>query len=223
VVTNLARRWRGSFFFAFSGAYPRIRIANRDRFAGQPDLIVVRVALPMPSMGDASQLSGWTFEWKPSEPQPADGAISFVVPTAARPIQFTLRPAENPATAVSGILPVPKVAAHKPSTPLNFESAVLCFKSDLCLVTGRFNGDSLNTFVAFDSIPARIVTETDIATYIEVPAFMNLGPAALIVAEGTKVASMMIVVAELTLAPGHGPTEAGKDTGPTWWWMVSPN
>jgi hypothetical protein len=195
---------------------PGQRVSGRvvddpDRFAGQPDLIVVRATLPMPSAGDASQLSGWTFEWKPSEPQPADGAISFVVPGGKKPQEFVFRQAGDPAVAVIGKVQIPKPASKGGRGPSGFESPALCFKRDLCAVTGKFTGDSLNTFVSFDSFPARIVAETESAAYIDVPAFMNLGPAALIVAEGTKVEAMSMVVAQLELSHVREALEAHQE------------
>jgi hypothetical protein len=56
----------------------------------------VPVTPPMAFAGEASHLSGWAFEWKSSEPQPADGAISLVVPANSGPKEFTLRLAGDP-------------------------------------------------------------------------------------------------------------------------------
>jgi hypothetical protein len=195
---------------------PGQRVSGRvvddpDRFDGHPELIVARVTLPMPTTGDASQLSGWTFEWKPSEPQPADGAISFVAPKASGPQEFTLRQAGDPAIAVVGKVQFPKATSKGARSTNSFESPALCFKRDVCVVTGRFSGDSLNTFASFGRVPARIVAETESAAYIDVPAFMNLGPATLIVAEGKKVEAMTMVVAELGLEPNHAATRAGQN------------
>ena len=187
-------------------------VEDPDRFAGQPDLIVARVTLPMTSSGEPSRLSGWTIEWKPSEPEPADGAVSFVVPAKGGLKQFTIRQAGNPSISVSGAVPVSKAAGRSPSSSTGYESSPLCFKRDLCVVAGKFSGDSLNTFVSFDSFPAQIVAETDSAAYVDVPAYMNAGPATLIVAEGKKVEAIMMVVAELALAPNNEPIETGKDT-----------
>src|SRR5450755_467567 len=195
---------------------PGQRVSGRvvddpDRFAGQPELMVVRVTLPMPSAGDGSQLSGWTFEWKPSEPQPADGAISFVGPKAGGPQEFTLRQPGDPAVAVTGKIQIPKTASKRARSAAGFESPALCFKRDLCAVTGKFSGDSLNTFVSFDSIPARVVAETDNAAYVEVPRFMSVGPATLIVAEGARVEAMSMVVAQFELSHFREALEAHQE------------
>ncbi len=80
-------------------------------------------------------------------------------------------------------------------------------------MAGKFSGDSLNTFVSFDSFPAQIVAETDSAAYVDVPAYMNAGPATLIVAEGKKVEAIMMVVAELALAPNNEPIETRQRHG----------
>ena len=188
-------------------------VEDPNRFTGHPELTVTRVTLPMASAGDSSQLGGWTFELKGSEPQPADGPISFIVPAATGSIEFTLRQAGDPAVAVSGKVQIPKSRPEAAPIPAGYESTALCFKGDLCVVAGRFSGDGRNTFAAFDSVPASIVAETETAAYVDVPAFMNLGPAALIVAEGTKIEAMMMVVANLELAPNHEATKAGVNDG----------
>ncbi len=172
-----------------------------DRFGGNPELFVTRVSLPMPSTGDASQLSGWTFEFKGYEPQPADAPISLVVPTGAVELAFTLRQPGNPTITVSGKVQITATAGK--SVAKAFESAALCFKQDSCVVTGPLSGDSRETFAAFDGVPARIVAETDSMAIIDTPFFMHLGPAALIVAEGTQVQAMPMVVAELALTLNH--------------------
>lgn len=187
-------------------------VEDPDRFAGQSELMAIRVTLPMESAGDAAQLSGWTFELKGSEPQPADGRISFVVPSVTGPMEFTLRQAGDPSIAVSRKVRIPKTTCQEVQIPKSYESATLCFKGELCVVTGRFSGDSHNTFAAFDSVPVSIVAETDRAAYLEVPVSMNLGPAMLFVAEGTKVEAMMMVVAELGFATNHEAIQAGQDT-----------
>ena len=187
-------------------------VEDPERFAGHPEVAVTRVMLPMASAGDAAGLSGWTFELKGSEPQPADSPISFVVPAGAATMEFTLRQAGDPAIALSGRVQVPKATAPKPPSAAGYQSAALCFKEDLCMVTGKFSGDSHSTVAAFDSNPASIVAETESALLLDVPNSMNLGPAALIVAEGTKVEAMMMVVADLDLAPNHESTQAGQNT-----------
>ena len=195
---------------------PGQRVSGRvvddpDRFAGQPELTVVRVTLPLEPTGDSWWLGGWTFELKGSEPEPAEGPISFVVPSTSGPMEFTLRHAADPAIAVSGKIQIPKTTTKVAPIPAGYESPALCFKRDLCVVTGKFNGDSRKTFAAFDNFPATIVAESDTAAYIQVPRFMDLGPAALIVAEGTKVEAMAMVVALVELTHYHEPLEAKQD------------
>ena len=185
-------------------------VSDPDRFAGQPELMVVRMTLPLEPTGDSWSLSGWTFELKGAEPQAADGPISFVVPSSSGPAEFTLRHASEPAIAVSGKFQVPKTPSKVAPVPAGYQSPALCFKRDLCVVSGKFDGDSRNTFAAFDSYPASIVAESETAAYVDVPAYMNLGPATLIVAEGTKVEAMAMVVGGLVLAPEQDTTVAGK-------------
>ncbi|MGC2112386.1 MAG: hypothetical protein WA655_22900, partial [Candidatus Korobacteraceae bacterium] len=87
----------------------------------------------------------------------------------------------------------------------------LCFKKHPCVVTGKFSGDSHNTFATFDSVPVNVIAESDRAVYLDVADGVGLGPATLIVAEGTRVEAMSMVVAELDLAPNHEAAQAGQD------------
>ncbi|MFZ1136784.1 MAG: hypothetical protein WAN69_17675 [Candidatus Korobacteraceae bacterium] len=187
-------------------------VEDPERFAGHPDLLLAHVSLPMPSAGDASHLTGWTFELNGSVPQPADGPISFTVPSA-NPLAFTLRQAGDPSVAVGGKIDLPKPMLQKVPLAQSFESSALCFKQDLCTIAGPFTGDSHNTFVAFDKVPVKIIAQTANATYVDVPMEVVGGSATLIVAEGGKVAAMVIVVATLGLQPKHDAIQAGQDTG----------
>ena len=67
--------------------------------------------------------------------------------------EFTLRQANDPAIAVSGKFQVPKTPTNAAPIPASYQSPALCFKRDICVVTGKFSGDSRNTFVAFDNVP----------------------------------------------------------------------
>jgi YD repeat-containing protein len=205
-VTTTTNREVGIVFPALLRPGTRVSgsiVDEPDRFAGNPELLVTRASLPMPSTGNASQLSGWTFEFKGYEPQPADAPISLVVPTGAVEQAFTLRQAGDPTITVSGKVLITATAGKSASVPKAFESAALCFKRDSCVVTGPLSGDSRKTFAAFDGVPARIIAETDSMAIIDTPFFMHLGPAALIVDEGTQVQAMPMVVADLALTLNH--------------------
>lgn len=188
-------------------------LVNPERLAAYPDLVVTRMTLPGTSTSPASPLAGWTVEMKGSAPQPADAPFSFVVPSGANSLEFTLRRADAPATAVSQRVQVPKATAHRTAAPQGFQSPALCFKRDLCMVAGNFSGDSRDTFAAFEAVPARVIAETDTAAYVDVPPYVNIGPSTLIVAEGTKVAAMAMVVADLSLDPARDELEPGRGAG----------
>ncbi len=187
-------------------------VEDPDRFAGHPDLLLARVSLPMPSSGDGSRLSGWTFELTGAVPQPADGPITFTVPVV-NPLAFTLRQASDPSVAVAGKIDLPKPMLQKAPVAQGFESSALCFKQDLCTIAGPFTGDSHNTFVAFDKVPVKVITQTANTTYVDVPIETIGGSATLIVAEGKNVAAMVMVVATLGLQPKQDAIQAGQNTG----------
>ena len=186
-------------------------VDDPDRFAGHPDLTVIRATLPLEPRGDSWSLTGWTFELKGAEPQPAGGPISFVVPSATDSIEFLLRHATDPSIAVSGKFHVPRTPTKATPVPAGYESPALCFKRDLCVASGKFSGDARSTFAAFDNVPATVVAESDTAAYIQVPRFMDLGPATFIVAEGTRIEAMPMVVGLVELTHYREPLEAKQD------------
>jgi hypothetical protein len=185
-------------------------VENPSRFAGHPDLLVTRVTLPFPSAGDGSTLADWTFALKGAKPQSAGGSFSFVVPNGASTLEFTLSRSSDASSSVSGKLEVPQTKAPHYAAPKSYESAALCFKNDMCTVTGPFTGDSSKTFAAFDDVPVAIVAQTDGASYLDVPINVVGGSATLIIAEGQKVAAMVMVVASLTLEPQSQNVEPGQ-------------
>jgi len=185
-------------------------VLDPDRFADEPDLTVTRISLPFSSAADASNLRSLMFELKGAAPQPAEESISFDVPVRG-PIEFTLKQGNDPSVATSGKVTIGASTAATAVIASGYKSPALCFKRGLCLVTGRFNGNSHDTFAAFDKAPARIVAETDSAAYVEVPSDAIEGQTALIVAEGNSIAAMMMVVAEYSLAPNRIAIEPGQD------------
>jgi hypothetical protein len=195
---------------------PGERVSGRvvddpDRFAHHPELLVTRVTLPLPSVPDGAPLTEWTFELKGTDPQSADGPVSFVVPVGAADLDFTLRQSNDSSIAVSSKVPIPSTPSAKSSIPTGFQSPALCFKRDVCVVSGSLSGDSRKTFAAFDSVPVLIVAETRSSVILDVPRYMNLGPADLIVTEGDKVQAMTMVVADLWFMFNREPIEAQQE------------
>jgi hypothetical protein len=184
-------------------------VENPGRFAKHPELLVTRVTLPFPSAGDGSTLAGWTFARKGATPQSAAEPFSFVVPSGASALEFTLSRTGDPSTSFSGKVEIPLTKTAHSVAPKTYESAALCFKNDVCAVTGPFTGDSRKTFAAFDDVPVAIVAQTDGVSYLDVPINVVGGSVTLIIAEGQKVAAMVMVVASLTLEPQSQNVEPG--------------
>jgi hypothetical protein len=185
-------------------------VENPDRFAGNPDLVVTRIALPFPSSGDGSTLAGWTFALKGGTPSPAAGPFTFIVPNGTSAVEFTLHSGANPSSTVPGKLEISATRTANPPMPKGYESAALCFKNEVCTVTGPFSGDSRQTFAAFDDVPVAILAQTDGATYLDVPITVVGGSATLIIAEGSEVAAMVMVVASLSLEPKSETLQPGQ-------------
>ena len=183
-----------------------------SRFESYPDLLVTRVKVPFESEGAAATLSGWTLESKDVTPQPAEGPFSFVVPAGTAAVDFVLRQAGDPSRSVSAKVSIAAAKPDKSAAVKDYESSALCFRGAVCVVEGPFSGDSRSTFVAFDKVPAAIIAEDNAAAYIDVPMTAIEGQSALIVAEGSKVAAMVVVVACLKVEPAFLQVEPGQSS-----------
>ena len=189
-------------------------VADPGLYGGYPDLRVVRVTLPGRSASDVSRPGEWNFEVEGFAPQPADGPFSFVVPRAATTMTLTLRQAGDSSVAISQQLEISPLRAQK-SASSDFLSPALCFIRQICQVAGPFSGNSQNTFAAFDSNPARILAQTETVAFVAVPEFVATGPYTLIVAEGGKVAAVMMVVADIAVTPDAESIAPGHDLATT--------
>jgi hypothetical protein len=186
-------------------------VEDPEKYEGIEDLKLVRMELPFESQGAAATLGGWIFEVAGESPQRADGPVAFTVPRGASEFSVTLRQVGNPAHSVSRPVSVAEASpVEKPQSSRAFETSPLCLKGDFCRVRGRFSGDSAKTLIAFGSRPARIVAETEDAAYIGVPELQPTGMTHLIVAEGSLVAALPVVVGELSFSPGSRDLHEGQ-------------
>lgn len=176
-------------------------IAVPERYEGIQGLTVIRTGLQAESRGDTLDLSGWVLEIAGSEPQRSGGRVSFAVPRANE-FGVTLRMGRDPARSISRTVTIAQNSQpQNPSSSKVFEAAALCLKGDICPIRGPFSGDSSKTLIAFDSMPAPIVAETEGTAYISVPGRVPPGLTHLIVAEGSQVAVLPVIVAEVAFSP----------------------
>jgi hypothetical protein len=185
-------------------------VTDPGAYLGYSDVRVISFTLPAGLALDVSRMGEWNVEVEGSAPQSSDGPVSFVVPPTGTTLNVTLRRAVGQAVALSQKLDILPLSSQKPATS-GFLSPALCFMRQICQVAGRFSGDSHNTFAAFDSIPARVLAQTETVSFIAVPEFMSAGPYTLIVAEGSRVAAVMMVVADVRVAPDSESIEPGHD------------
>jgi hypothetical protein len=173
-------------------------VEDPDNYDGLPGVTVTRVILPFLSVGEASKLSGWTFEVAGEKPQAADLPFTFIVPGKDQSLDVTFRQGGNPAQAVSKTMNLPS-SGSKMATPKSFQAAALCLKGELCLVSGPFRGDSTETLAAFEDRPASVVAETTDAAYISIPKAIEPGHRPLFIAEGSKVVAFPVTVASFVV------------------------
>jgi len=172
-----------------------------------PEIHVTRLAVPA-AIGDVQNLSGWTLQIGSEPTQSAMDTITFTVPKENSELNITLRQSGNPKHEISAQINLPK--SPKKAIPRTFESVVLCLKSQLCMVSGPFNGDSHNTFAAFQSRPAKIVVETQHSALVAVPEEVEPGARPLFLSQGSKAVALPLVVADFTIKGNGREIEAGK-------------
>jgi hypothetical protein len=186
-------------------------VENPDQYDGMPEVTVTRVTAPFESSGEASRLWGWYFEAPGESQQPADGPITLLVPRGGSGLNITFRQAGNPTHFVSKVLNFPQSSAkEKPQPSRSYKAAALCLKGGLCVVSGPFSGDSSKTFAAFGDRPATIVAETSDAAYVSVPELTEPGSRPLLMAEGTNVVALPVVVGEFFVKNNGRQLQSGQ-------------
>ena len=178
-------------------------VSNPAQYQGVPDLTVVRMVLPSEAARSTSP-NDWTVEVPGAAPQPANGPVTFTVPTHTQEFDIVLRRTGNPSQMVSQNVKVSgRPTKGKMETSPTYRSAALCVKNDVCNITGTFTGDSGEAFAAFGDVPAPILAETRHTLYIGVPEQALGGPQYLLVKVGTKLLGFPIAVAGLTQRTSH--------------------
>ena len=183
-------------------------------YENTPEVMVTRFALPFAASGSAAKLSGWQVEISGEPPQPADGPIALTVPAGQIGLAVLFRQSDNAGTPVSKVVNLGASKAKGASSGKNKAGAYLapaiCVKDQLCIVSGPFNGNSSQTFAAFETRPAKIIAESSTALYLAIPDATEPGPRPLAIAEGAKAIAFPMVVAEFTLEPGRRDLPAGE-------------
>lgn len=182
-----------------------------DDYEDMPEVVVTRITLPLATSEAAAQFSGWQLQIDGGKPQPANGPITFVVPTHGSKLNLVLRQTDNPDRSVSKTVTLLLGPSKKTDALNSFQASPLCLKGQLCAVKGAFNGDSGKTFACFDNRPATIVAETSDTAYLRIPDSTAPGPRTIFLADGSKVAALPVVVGELVIE-GNGRELKAGDT-----------
>lgn len=183
-------------------------VNDPDDYEDMPEVAVTRIALPVAN--SASALSGWQFQIDGEKPQPADAPFTFLVPSHSSTLNVVLRQAGDPEHAVSKTVTL-RLNSSKASLPNSFQVSPLCLKGQLCVLTGPFSGDSTKTFTSFDNRPANIIAETHNTACLRVPDATAPGPRTILLAEGSKVVALPVIIGELVIK-GNGRELKAGDT-----------
>ncbi len=191
-------------------------VENPSNYAGMPDVMVARVAIPFAASGSASSLAGWQLEMPGLAPQPANGPIALTVPRDQSELAIVFRQADNTGVSVLNVIPLPapsgrkEVSARKSNVPPTYRAPAICIKGQLCVVEGPFDGDSSKTFAAVEERPAKIVAETVDAAYLAIPAATEAGARPLAIAEGAYAIAFPMVVAKFGTRPDQRDLPKGE-------------
>lgn len=161
----------------------------------RPDLIVQDITLPLVAGGEAAKLSGWRVEVAGSQPQPADGPFTFLVPRDGQPIEIKVYPEGEPAKAVTQKIAIPKTSSHGGKSPAGYVVQALCVSGDVCPIGGVFNGDATKSLAAFNDKPAPIVAETTEMAFVLTPNDTLYGARQLLFNEGNELLVFPVVTA----------------------------
>ena len=171
-----------------------------------PGVTVTRVALPFAASGSAAGLPGWQVAISGQPPQNAAGPIGLTVQPRQTSLTVLFQQADGSGAPMSKTIQLPQAAHARTERPAgkatsSYVGPAICVKNQLCVVEGRFSGDSGKTFAAFESRPAKIVAETSDAAYLAIPEATGPGPRPLAIAEGDKAIAFPMVVAEFSIRP----------------------
>jgi hypothetical protein len=184
-------------------------VEDPKRYDDLPGVSVVRIVLPFTTTGTGSSLMDWEIVAKGEKPQQADKPVCFTLPPGLSQIAIRFQRVGEPANSVSKTVDIAQTKS-KQSAPRAFKAAAVCLIGQLCVVSGPFSGDSRQTFAAFAEVPATIVAQTRTVAYVSVPDRMFPGAPSLFIAEGSKMIAFSVVLAGLTLDPGHWNVSKGQ-------------
>ena len=168
---------------------------------------MTRVKLPTSS--SLVSLADWAIEVPGESGQSADRPFVFSPSSSAGEMKFTFRKAGTQADVVPVTTKV--AATSKAKTPSGYMAPALCSKNGVCAVAGKFSGDAGNTFAAFGTVPATVMTETPTAVYLLVPNEALRGPQYLLISDQRKLLAFQTAVAELEVHPDDRAVKAGED------------
>ena len=176
-------------------------VENPAAYENNPQLIVMRVALPFGGEGKTSTLAGWTVEISGEPPQPADGTIALTIPPGQVALAAMFRTFNREGAPVAKEVNLSKASREKSRVGDGWWAPATCLKNDVCMIHGAFTGNSIQTFAALADKPAKILAETTTAAYVAMPDDVEPGQKALVVTEGAKAIAFPIVVSEFAIQP----------------------
>ena len=184
-------------------------VMDPTEFEEMPEVTVTRIALPLAISRLASGLSGWQLEIEGEKSQPADGPLTFAVPSHSPELNIVFRQVGNPDYVISKTVSLRLSSGNEPANQ-SFRVSPLCLKGQLCVVKGRFSGNSDETFASFDDRPATILAEDSDALYLRIPDRTAPGPRTIFLQEGSKVAALPVVVGEFVIEGNGRQLKAGE-------------
>ncbi|MEO8726646.1 MAG: hypothetical protein ABI383_11065, partial [Acidobacteriaceae bacterium] len=103
-------------------------------------------------------------------------------------------------------------ASATPKTSNGYQATPLCIKNSVCVIGGRFDGDSSHTFASFEAEPAPILAASATTAYIGVPDTIRSGMQHLLLVQAPKLIAFPVCIAELTIGSYAAPDTTYQKT-----------
>ncbi len=195
-------------------------VTDPDRYEDVPALRVIPLRLPLQAGASAHAtledlsvvLDGYS--------QPADEALTFTVRDGATSLPIVIRRRSDPATLAAGEAPIepshgggasPGRPDNTPA-PSGYTTPPVCVAGGVQKIEGPLSGNSHETSIDVDGLPAQVVAETPRAVYWRLPDQASAGPHQLRLRQGRTEVSFQVCVLSLTMHANQSTLLRGQST-----------
>ena len=164
---------------------------------------------------NSSTLQGAVVDVENNKTNVKDKIFKFIVPAGLASIPFLIKnekgetlgmteiPVNRPNIPTPGnhvTLPPRQIEITPPHAPGSFAPMNYCQPGEPLTINGFFDGNASNTKVSINNIPCEIITESNTASFVNIPVTLTAGRASLTIQEGGVTQTMPIQVITTNLS-----------------------